>query len=101
MSRFNFLRRRPLEQGDDEQVRRVLAPLNIDGRFLIQRCIDPDGSPRLIRVIDVRDRYTADEGRHAEEIRRAAAMLWEAGFDVYELPTSRSDWGDLEIHERS
>lgn len=99
MGAFEFLRRRPLEKGDDERVRDVLAPLNEDGRFLVQRCLGPDGTPRLVRVVDVRDRHTDEQDRHTEEIRTVARLLWEAGFDVYEMPVSRSAWGDLEIHE--
>lgn len=101
MGRFDYLSRRPLDKGDDEQIRRILEPLNGDDRFLVQRCLDPDGSPRLVRVIDIRDRHTAGQDQHAEDIRTVARLLWEAEFDVYEMPTSRSDWGDLEIHERS
>jgi hypothetical protein len=98
---FEFLRRRPLEKGDDERVRDVHAPLNADGRFLLQRCLDGDGTPRLVRVIDIRDRHTDEQEQHLEEVRTVARLLLEAGFDVYETPMSRSEWGDLEIHECS
>jgi hypothetical protein len=101
VGRFDFLRRRPLEKGDDERIRRVLEPLNGDGRFLLQRCLNPDGTPRLVRVIDIRDRHVEEEDRHVDEIRTVARLLWEAGFDAYETPVSRSAWGDLEIHECS
>lgn len=101
MGAFEFLRRRPLDKGDDERIREVLAPLNVDGPFLLQRCVDRDGTPRLVRVIDIRDRHTNEQDQDVEEIRTVARLLWEAGFDVYETPMSRSEWGDLEIHECS
>ncbi|WP_343985932.1 hypothetical protein [Terrabacter terrae] len=101
MGAFEFLKRRPLEKGDDERIRELLTPLNADGRFVVQRCLDPDGIPQFVRVIDMRDRHTDEQERHTEEIRAVARLLWEAGFDVYETPVSRSAWGDLEIHECS
>lgn len=101
MGAFEFLKRRPLQRGDDERVREVLKPLNVDGRYVVQRCLDPDGIPRFVRVIDIRDRHTDEQERHTEEIRAIARLLWDAGFDVYETPVSRSAWGDLEIHECS
>lgn len=78
----------------------ALEPSNGDRRFLVQRCLNPDGSPRVVRVIDTRDRRTDEQDPH-DEIRVVARLLWEAGFDAYETPVSRSGWGDLEIHECS
>lgn len=101
MGKFDFLTRRPLEKGDDERIRTVLEPLNGDGRFVLQRCLNADGTPRLVRVIDIRDRHADEEHRHDEEIRTLARLLGEAGFDAYEMPMCRSPWGDLEIHECS
>lgn len=101
MGTFDFLKRRPLEKGDDERIRHVLEPLNGDGRFLIQRCLNADGSPQLVRVIDIRDRHADEQNGHDKEIRAVARLLWEAGFDAYDIPMSRSAWGDLEIHECS
>jgi len=90
-----------LQGGDDERIRRVLEPLNGDGRFVLQRCLNPDGTPRLVRVIDIRDRHAEEEHRQGEEIRAVARLLCEAGFEAYEIPVCRSPWGDLEIHECS
>lgn len=101
MGSFEFLNRRPLEKGDDERIRSVLEPLNVDGRFLVQRCLRPDGSPQIVRVIDVRDRRTCQRDQYTDEIRSVARLLGKAGFDVWETSMSRSAWGDLEIHERS
>lgn len=100
MGAFNFLNRRPLKKADDDRIWQVLEPLNEYGHFVVQRCLNPDGSPRLVRVIDIRDRLTAEQDQHAEEIRAVARLLWRAGFDAYEVPRFLSPWGDLEIHER-
>lgn len=101
MGSFEFLNRRPLEKGDDERIRSLLTPMNADGRFFVQRCLRPDGSPQIVRVIDIRDRRTDQKDQYTEEIRFVAGLLEKAGFDVRETSMSRSEWGDLEVHERS
>jgi hypothetical protein len=97
---FDFLRERPLQPGDDEQVRRALQPLTGDNRYVLHRWLNEDGSLRGVRLIDTRDRRSGDQASRWAHTEAVVRLLREAGFEAREIPASQSAWGDIEIDQR-